>query len=111
MRALPFLLFLPSLLPFILAEELQSKDVPAACATICAPIVQLTSLCDTNPPGSSNQSDKGEADEPIEAQCICTNTSFNVKSVAALCAACLVQNKGKGGEGWFSDIMGCRRWS
>lgn len=33
-----------------------------------------------------------ESDEVVEAQCICGNTSFNVGSIAALCAAYIVQN-------------------
>ncbi|KAH7364050.1 hypothetical protein BKA65DRAFT_490304 [Rhexocercosporidium sp. MPI-PUGE-AT-0058] len=71
----------------VLAEELDSKDVPTACTTICKPIVDLTSTCDVD-----NDTDKTESDDAIEATCICSNTSFNVASIAALCASCISQN-------------------
>ncbi len=116
------LLLLSLLTSLISAEELKSSDVPAACSTICGPIVTLTNTCDINPDDDNNNNTSGgkgrrglhlrrrpeddnggggkespddESDEPIEAQCICTNKSFNVQRVAALCAACLTQNGGE----------------
>ncbi|KAK3902440.1 hypothetical protein C8A05DRAFT_15507 [Staphylotrichum tortipilum] len=118
------LLLLTLLTTLISAEELKASDVPTACSTICGPIVTLTNTCDINPDSESSSAggklrrrflylrdpkdddgdDKGgngkespddESDEPIEAQCICTNKSFNVQRVAALCAACLTQNGGE----------------
>ncbi|KAF2271509.1 uncharacterized protein EI97DRAFT_364670, partial [Westerdykella ornata] len=81
------------------AEELRAADVPNACTTICQPIVQLTNTCDIDPDKSednaaenSNDNDGAESDEPIEAQCICSNKSFNVASIAALCASCIQLN-------------------
>ena len=71
----------------VIAEELDSKDVPAACTTICQPIVDLTSTCDVD-----NDTEKNESDDAIEATCICSNKSFNVASIAALCASCMSQN-------------------
>lgn len=71
----------------VLAEELDSKDVPTVCAIICKPIVDLTSTCDVD-----NDTDKTESDHAIEATCICSNKSFNVASIAALCASCISQN-------------------
>lgn len=71
----------------VLAEELDSKDVPTACTTICRPIVDLTSTCDVD-----KDTDKTDSDDAIEATCICSNKSFNVASIAALCASCISQN-------------------
>ncbi|KAK0108073.1 hypothetical protein ONS95_002894 [Cadophora gregata] len=71
----------------ILAEELDAKNVPAACTTICAPIISLTSTCDVD-----NDTDKTESDDAIESTCICTNKSFDVASISALCASCIGQN-------------------
>ncbi|KAH7381876.1 hypothetical protein BKA64DRAFT_684455 [Cadophora sp. MPI-SDFR-AT-0126] len=71
----------------VFSEELDSNDVPTACTTICKPIVELTSICDVD-----NDTDKTESDDAIEATCICSNTSFNVGSIAALCASCISQN-------------------
>ncbi|SPO05393.1 uncharacterized protein DNG_08080 [Cephalotrichum gorgonifer] len=85
----------------VLAEELGAEDVPPACKTICEPIATLTNICniDPNEGGANDDKRRGlhlrevdEADEPIEASCICTNKSFDVASVMALCAGCLTQN-------------------
>jgi hypothetical protein len=88
----------------VLAEELGAADVPAACTTICGPIVELTKTCDIDPNEEDNDNDRrmrlrlreeesGEEDEEaIEANCICRNTSFDVASVLALCASCISQN-------------------
>jgi len=64
-----------------------------------------TNTCDVNPDSDprrrrlrhradddDNAAEDDESDEVVEVQCICSNTSFNVRSVAALCAACIAQN-------------------
>ncbi|KAK4236992.1 hypothetical protein C8A03DRAFT_16413 [Achaetomium macrosporum] len=96
---------LTALAAVVSSEELKASDVPSACTAICGPMVTLTNTCDINPDGDRRRmlrreadNDDGnsddESDEPIEAECICKNTSFDVRSVAALCAACLSQNGG-----------------
>ncbi|PHH80367.1 hypothetical protein CDD80_1812 [Ophiocordyceps camponoti-rufipedis] len=70
--------------------ELDMKDVPDVCSSMCRPVVNLTSACDTKLP------DATDADEKLlEAQCVCTNKSFNVSRVAGLCAGCLTQDLAK----------------
>lgn len=61
--------------------SLDRDDVPRACDTICDPIVQLTQKCDSDRWGDAQ-----------EIQCVCTNDSFNVERIAALCANCIHQN-------------------
>ncbi|KAB5581246.1 hypothetical protein GE09DRAFT_1213642 [Coniochaeta sp. 2T2.1] len=96
-------LFLAALVSIARAEELKASDVPNACTAICGPMVSLTNACDVNPDTDARRrrlrrradadgSDDDESDEAVEAQCICKNTSFNVRNVAALCAACISQN-------------------
>lgn len=98
--------FITALATIVSSEELKGSDVPQACTAICGPIVTLTNTCDINPDGTrrrmlrrqadnDNGKNEDESDEPIEAQCVCQNTSFNVGRIAALCAACLTQNKAK----------------
>ncbi|KAH6974750.1 hypothetical protein EDB80DRAFT_757810 [Ilyonectria destructans] len=97
-----FLAGLAAVIPAVLAEELRADDVPSACTTICQPIVDLTNTCDIDPNEADNDNDKrrklrlresDESDEEaIEANCICTNTSFDVAVVMALCASCMSQN-------------------
>ncbi|KAF2193595.1 hypothetical protein K469DRAFT_541092, partial [Zopfia rhizophila CBS 207.26] len=93
-------------LPTSIAEELNAADVPSACTTICKPIVQLTNACDVDP-GKVNDDDNDgpESDEAIEAQCICSNKSFNVGSIAALCASCIQQNGNGTAEADMDKIM------
>lgn len=62
-------------------EDLENSDVPSACSTICKPIVDLSRECD-----HGNDSDKAEMD------CFCTNKSFDVGTIAPLCASCISQN-------------------
>ncbi|KAF5564974.1 hypothetical protein FNAPI_1858 [Fusarium napiforme] len=101
MRSAIFLAALVALLPTAFAEELSADDVPTACKTICQPIVNLTNACDIDPKRPEKHSDRRrdlvildheDADEPIEAACICTNRSFNVEGVMGLCASCMAQN-------------------
>ncbi|RBR21004.1 hypothetical protein FVER53590_07192 [Fusarium verticillioides] len=67
--------------------SLDRDDIPRECDTICDPIVQLTKKCDTDLRG-----DRDREEDRLEAQCVCTNDSFNVSRVAALCAGCIHQN-------------------
>ncbi|CEI40013.1 hypothetical protein FVEN_g2274 [Fusarium venenatum] len=67
--------------------SLDRDDIPRACDAICNPIVDLTRACDTDLRG-----DRDREEDRLEAQCVCTNDSFNVASVAALCADCIHQN-------------------
>ncbi|ROT41972.1 hypothetical protein SODALDRAFT_4426 [Sodiomyces alkalinus F11] len=46
------LFLLASFAAAVLSEELRPHDVPFACANICGPIVELTSLCRVNTPAS-----------------------------------------------------------
>ncbi|KAF5012797.1 hypothetical protein FDECE_1159 [Fusarium decemcellulare] len=76
---------------FLLARadvSLDRDDIPRACDTICDPIVDLTRACDTDLRG-----DQDRTEDRLEAQCVCTNDSFDVGRVAALCADCIRQNR------------------
>ncbi|EXL44520.1 hypothetical protein FOCG_13490 [Fusarium oxysporum f. sp. radicis-lycopersici 26381] len=92
---------LVAFVPAAFSEELNADAVPTACKTICQPIVNLTNACDIDPKGPEKHSDRRrdlvildheDDDEPIEAACICTNKSFDVEGVMALCASCMAQN-------------------
>ncbi|RDA85916.1 hypothetical protein CP532_2723 [Ophiocordyceps camponoti-leonardi (nom. inval.)] len=66
--------------------ELVMSNVPEDCKEMCQPIGTLTEECDTKLP------DGTDADEKLlEAQCVCTNDSFDVRTIAGLCAGCLSQ--------------------
>lgn len=109
-------LFLAAIVSLAHAEELNASDVPNACNAICGPIVTLTNTCDVDPDtetkrrglrprADDDDNDDDESDEVVEAQCICNNTSFNVRSVAALCAACISQNgKAIDGRGSLTSL-------
>ncbi|CAM1501514.1 Fc.00g034980.m01.CDS01 [Cosmosporella sp. VM-42] len=101
MHSTILLVTLAAVIPATLAEELRADDVPSACSTICQPIVDLTNTCDVDLKEGDIDKDRRrklhlreseEADEAIEANCICTNKSFDVAAVMALCASCMAQN-------------------
>ncbi|KND93370.1 Protein CAP22 [Tolypocladium ophioglossoides CBS 100239] len=77
--------------PFLLAVhasvDLDMNDVPASCKTICSPVSQLSDKCATDLLSSIDRDEK-----LLEAQCVCTNKSFNVARIAALCADCMRQS-------------------
>lgn len=101
-----------AIIPFSLAEELNADDVPSACKTICQPIVDLSNTCDIDPKENRIRDKRGDfflvarskEEEAIEANCICTNESFDVESVMALCASCMQQNSDDA-EGMSSNTM------
>lgn len=68
--------------------ELDSDDIPSQCTDICKPIRDLTKACDVDDDLVRND----RTEHLLEAQCICTNNSFDVANIASLCAACMVQN-------------------
>lgn len=114
MRSTLLLACLTAVIPAILAEELRAADVPSACTTICQPIVELTNTCDVDPNEADTDNDKRrklrlreteDADEAIEANCICTNESFNVAGVMALCGSCIAQN-GNSTDGINDPLIG-----
>ena len=122
-RTISSLFVLVTLLSLSSAEELDPANVPAACRTICQPIVTLTGICDVDgpprpppppnsPPSPSPPNDEDDEDEDgeeeAERQCVCTNNSFNVRNVAALCAACMTQNGRRAGvncEIFFPSLL------
>ncbi|CAM1503595.1 Fc.00g011860.m01.CDS01 [Cosmosporella sp. VM-42] len=68
-------------------------DVPNACNTICDPIVELSRQCDVD-----LRSDNDRDENLLEVQCVCTNDSFDVANIAALCADCIRQNQGNNND-------------
>lgn len=68
--------------------DFDSDDIPSQCTTICKPIRDLTKACDVD--DDVIRDDRTE--DLLEAQCVCTNNSFDVANIASLCAACVVQN-------------------
>lgn len=97
MRSAIFLSALVAVLPAAFAEEVEAEDVPAACTAICAPVVTLSNTCDldrTRRLRRDNDDAQDAAEEAAEINCICTNKSFDVANVMALCASCMTQNRG-----------------
>ena len=68
--------------------QLEAEDVPPQCSNICRPIVDLGNSCDVN----DDYVPDDQTEDLLELQCVCTNDSFDVGSVAALCASCMDQN-------------------
>ncbi|KAF2194215.1 hypothetical protein K469DRAFT_522308, partial [Zopfia rhizophila CBS 207.26] len=112
-------------LPLTTADELTASAIPSECTTICEPIVQLTNMCDTDQEhGESRKSQidmgkriririaqmegmdmKMDSDESLEADCVCNNKSFDVKSVIGLCESCMRMNAGTGNKIAVQGVM------
>ncbi|KAI9151913.1 Protein CAP22 [Paramyrothecium foliicola] len=101
MRSSVLVVILAAVVP-ALSQELSAAEIPPACTAICEPIVTLAGICDIRT-GQSSQSDKKlrlrmpkepneTLQEEIEATCVCTNNSFEVANIMALCASCITQN-------------------
>lgn len=71
-----------------LVAAFATDDAPAQCKAICAPLGRLGDLCDVE------LANDNEVDEQrLQSQCVCTNKSFDVAKVAALCADCMHQSR------------------
>ncbi|KAM0285793.1 hypothetical protein ACHAQH_001255 [Verticillium albo-atrum] len=82
--------------------ELDRDDYPTQCQNVCDPIARLGQLCTFD---DDDRIDDRTEDQ-LEAQCFCTNNSFNVAQVAAQCAACMQEaNRDRDDNEDINDIM------
>lgn len=78
-----------SLAPLAQADfQLDEDDISQTCQAICRPIRELSDICDVD----GDQVGGKATEDSLTLQCICTNTSFDVGSVAAECQSCMQQN-------------------
>ncbi|WYZ36166.1 hypothetical protein EsH8_XI_000049 [Colletotrichum jinshuiense] len=68
--------------------QLFPNEIPIQCLAVCNPIFQLGRICE----GERTVISNGPTEDRLEAQCVCTNTSFDVSKYAGLCASCMSQN-------------------
>ena len=68
--------------------DLDREDIPTQCTSVCEPLRSLVEQCNVDDDAVGG--DRNE--DLLERQCVCTNTSFDVAGVAALCASCMEQN-------------------
>ncbi|TPX10273.1 uncharacterized protein E0L32_008678 [Thyridium curvatum] len=94
----PILLSWLTIASVVRGEELEGPTVPAACRTICEPIVLLSNACDVELDEDKKKKSKrgdgplDELEDRLEAGCLCQNKSFDVAKISALCADCIMQN-------------------
>lgn len=77
--------------------DVDVNDVPAACQSICRPMMELSRICDVN----DDFLGENEALEfNNERGCFCSNQSFNVAQMTGLCQSCVQQSTvaGQGGK-------------
>lgn len=87
MRSFAVILFCSARLAYA-GLDLDAGDIPAPCAVICKPVRELTAICDVD----GNRVSDDRTEDLLEAQCICTNDSFDVAKITALCASCIKDN-------------------
>ncbi|KAH8756128.1 hypothetical protein F5883DRAFT_430155 [Diaporthe sp. PMI_573] len=69
--------------------QLDYADVPAPCVQTCRPVAEISGICDVDADFDDNNT---EVEDLMKLQCICTNRSFDVAGLTALCASCIDQN-------------------
>ncbi|KAJ0159222.1 Protein CAP22 [Colletotrichum tanaceti] len=73
--------------------RVNTNDIPQDCTAICRPIRDLGNICTVNfnigQPGNNNNSDQTQ--DALNAQCVCTNNSFDLKNLAPQCNACMIE--------------------
>lgn len=68
--------------------KLDDDDIPTQCQAVCRPVLDLGRACEVD--DDVIRDDRTE--DLLEAQCVCTNSSFNISQYAPLCASCMDQN-------------------
>ncbi|KAK1975043.1 hypothetical protein LZ30DRAFT_375835 [Colletotrichum cereale] len=72
--------------------RINNNDIPQDCSAICRPIRDLGNICTVNfniGQGGNNNSDQTQ--DELNAQCVCTNNSFDLKNLAGQCNACMIE--------------------
>lgn len=86
-----------SLAPLLARADLKldSDDISSTCSSICRPVYDLSQTCDVDDDRVPSQL----TEDALNLQCLCTNSSFDVAGVTALCASCMQQNPTRDDDG------------
>ncbi|KAK1954536.1 hypothetical protein LY78DRAFT_697731 [Colletotrichum sublineola] len=71
--------------------RINNNDIPQDCSAICRPVRDLGNICTVNfnfNGQPNNNSDQTQDD--LDAQCVCTNNSFDLKNLGPQCNACMI---------------------
>ncbi|KAL2755345.1 hypothetical protein ACRALDRAFT_1082384 [Sodiomyces alcalophilus JCM 7366] len=68
--------------------DLDSDDIPRQCRDVCDPVRRLGDICDVDDDPLDDRTE-----DLLEAQCYCTNDSFNVNRITAQCASCMHEHQ------------------
>ena len=90
-----FLAVAPMVMMARAGVEFDLDETPSQCRDICRPIADLYRSCQVDLRGDDNDREEDQ----LEVQCFCTNSSFDVGTVAAQCQDCVRQNRGSGSNG------------
>lgn len=71
--------------------DVDVDEVPATCQAICRPTLELSRICDVD---DDLVGDNEVTEYNNERACYCSNQSFNVGQMTALCQSCVQQNSG-----------------
>ncbi|KAK2026278.1 hypothetical protein LX32DRAFT_595055 [Colletotrichum zoysiae] len=93
--------------------RINNNDIPQDCSAICRPIRDLGNICTVNfNLGQPNNSNSDQTQDELDAQCVCTNTSFDLKSLGPQCNACMIdkvpQDQQRSLEGIQSIMSVCQ---
>lgn len=69
--------------------DVDVDEIPATCQSICRPTLELSRICDVDDDLVGNNE---FTEFNNERGCYCSNQSFNVAQMTALCQSCVQQN-------------------
>ncbi|WYZ37224.1 hypothetical protein EsH8_II_000730 [Colletotrichum jinshuiense] len=71
--------------------RLNTNDVPSDCTAICRPVRDLGNICTINFNVGQGNNNSDQTQDELDAQCVCTNNSFDLKVLAGQCNACMIE--------------------
>ncbi|GJC83795.1 CAP22 protein [Colletotrichum tofieldiae] len=71
--------------------RINNNDIPQDCSAICRPIRDLGNICTVNFNIGQGNNNSDQTQDELDAQCVCTNSSFDLKNLAPQCNACMIE--------------------
>lgn len=92
--------------------RINNNDIPQDCSAICRPVRDLGNICTVNFNLVQPNNNSDQTQDELDAQCVCTNNSFDLKSLGPQCNACMIdkvpQDQQRSLEGIQSIMSVCQ---
>ncbi|GKT97463.1 CAP22 protein [Colletotrichum tofieldiae] len=85
--------------------RINNNDIPQDCSAICRPIRDLGNICTVNFNIGQGNNNSDQTQDELDAQCVCTNSSFDLKNLAPQCNACMIEKVPRTSSAALRSIM------